>query len=152
MNENKENFITEEQCKLMLEQQKSNLQAEFRKMLTGIEVKNFCEQMVLAGKMTPAERQTEEPLLISQSQKEMSDSCNSKDFSEDEKTLSQQRMEYYRNRRNIIETNSGKTNPPAKPEHQKLVKYFHENEKFFTRAGVSIDDLIEAEKHGQEKV
>ncbi len=153
MSEHNEQFMTEAECKLLLEQQKTNLHAEFRKMLTEIEVQNFCEQMVLAGKMTPAERQTEEPLLISQRQKERGEkSADSKDFSEDEKTLSQQRMEYYRNRGKIIETNSPETAHPARPEHQKLVRYFHENEKFFKRTGVSIDDLIEAEKHEEKQV
>ncbi len=146
MAEEKQNFVTDSELILKLNQAKQEIVDEFRKMLVEIEVKNFCEQMVLSGRMTPAERQTEQPILISQRQRELS-----KDFSENsEESLAVQRMEYYRNRKPILSFRSSeaKSTDEVKTdaENQKLIRYFYEHQDFFTRLNLTVDDLIEAER------
>jgi hypothetical protein len=133
-------FITQDQITQILQNFKTDLLAELKTLQAATQAKNFCEQMVLAGKMTPAERSTEEPLLIAQLQKEQTMT-----FSENETPLSTRRMDYYRNRTTVLPLNSSQ--PPAEaPEHQKLVQYFHENQAFFEKMNVTLEDLIAADR------
>ncbi len=167
MTEETQNFVTNEEFVLRLRQAKQEIIDEFRKMLVEIEIKNFCEQMVLAGKMSPAERQTEQPILISQRQRELSSNFSelnsqtdienvaNNSETDEQMSLVAQRMEYYRNRKPIVRINEvGKLEFSESADiagdnvrNQKLVRYFHENKDFFTRLNVSVEDLIEAERH-----
>jgi hypothetical protein len=131
-------FITRDELKLTLETLKTDLLAELKSLQAVSDVKTFCEQMVLAGKMTPAERATEEPLLLSQLQRE-----HSTNFSE---SLTAQRMDYYRTRNSVIPLNSSANSTGEKPEHQKLVHYFNENKAFFEKMNVTLGDLIAADQ------
>jgi len=137
--------VSHDEMQLAILQIRDELKAEMEKQLAELEVKNFCEQMLLAGRMTPAERDTEQPLLIGQRQRELA-----VNFSEGQSRLSDQRMDYYRRRAAVIDLpgHDGKTPPPARvdPNEQKLLRYFHENQKFFTRLGVSFDDLLAADR------
>jgi hypothetical protein len=137
-------FVTQEQIAEILEKFKTDLLAELKNLQAVAEAKNFCEQMVLAGKMTPAERSTEEPLLIAQLERE-----RTMTFSENETPLSSRRMDYYRNRTKVLPLNSSSSPSAEKPEHQKLVQYFHENQAFFERMNVTLEDLIAADQAGK---
>ena len=137
------NFITQDQLKIFLDEFKTDLLKHLNTLQAVTQAKNFCEQMVLAGKMTPAERSTEEPLLIAQLQREQSLS-----FAENETPLSSRRMDYYRNRTSLLPPNSPPT-PSDPPSHQKLIQYFHENQAFFNRMNVTLDDLIAADRPPQ---
>jgi len=150
-------FITPDELQLRLRQLRDELKTEQEKLLAELEVKTFCEQMVAAGKMTPAERVSEEPLLITQRQRELT-----KQFAEDQPRLSDQRMDYYRNRAAVLHLDassspgSGSADPsqpgPANPDRQKLLRYFHENQDFFTRMGVTFDDLAEVQKYEKQSI
>jgi hypothetical protein len=137
--------ITRDEIKLMFEAMKSELLAEIKSAQSANEVKTFCEQMVLAGKMTPAERATEEPLLIAQRNRE-----SALTFAESEQTLSVQRMNYYRNRSTVLPLNQPSAASSDKPENQKLIAYFNENRAYFEKMNVTLDDLIAAD-HGSQK-
>jgi hypothetical protein len=137
--------ITRDEINLMLETMKSALLAEIKSAQSAADVKTFCEQMVLAGKMTPAERATEEPLLIAQRQREASMT-----FAENEIPLSVQRMNYYRSRGTVVPLNQPPTSPTDKPENQKLITYFNENRAYFEKMNVTLDDLIAAEHSSQK--
>lgn len=138
-NMNDPQFLTHDQITPLLETLKNALLAEVKNLQAAAEVKTFCEQMVLAGKMTPAERSTEEPLLIAQLQKEQTLT-----FGENETPLSTRRMEYYRQRTSLVPLNTPLPSAEA-PEHQKLVQYFHEHQAFFEKMNVTLEDLIAAD-------
>jgi hypothetical protein len=141
MNETETQYVTKPELEALIKELKADLLGQHRKAQAVSDVKVFCEQMVLAGKMTPAERATEEPILAGQVERELSP-----DFAEGQTPLSRQRMDYFRNRPSVIRPDQPETNP-AKPEpdHSTLVRYFNEHQEFFTRLGVSLDDLILAE-------
>ncbi len=160
-------FITNEEFEIGLKEAKREIIDELRNMLAELEIKSFCEQMVLAGKMSPAERQTEQPILISQRQRELlsnfSESNSQIDIENvtnnsetgEQMSLVAQRMEYYRNRKPIVrideigkaELSESSAVTGDNVRDQKIVRYFHENKDFFTRLNVSVDDLIEAERY-----
>ncbi len=133
-------FVTQPELQAALEKLKTDLTDELKKIISAGEVKNFCEQMVLAGKMTPAERATEEPILIAQLQREQTMS-----FAENQIPLSRQRMDYSRSGQAVLDLKNP-THHHTAPDHQPIVRYFHEHKDFFTRLGVSLDDLIAADR------
>lgn len=136
-------YVTREEMELMLRQVKDDLADEQRRRAADMQVAGFCEQMVACGKMTPAERTTEQPLLTEQARRELAMT-----FAEGDTPLSEQRMDYYRRRRPVIELDAAAaTTTPPDPDRQKLVRYFHENREFFSRLGVTLDDLAEADKY-----
>ncbi len=137
-------FITRDVFKSTLEQYKKDIINELRDMLIELEVKSFCEQMVLAGKMSPAERETEEPILINERKRELT-----MNFDEAQRSLSEKRMEYYRTRKPILRFEQDKEGPfePIDQSKQKVINYFHEHSEFFTRLGISVDDLLLAEQY-----
>lgn len=141
-NEQESQFVTLDRLNAMLDALKAELTAAVRHSHAQAEVRTFCEQMVLAGKMTPAERATEEPLLLAQVQRELT-----QEFAENETPLSRQRMEYFRTRPPVVAV-SGPAAPAADDNSpdRKTVRYFHEHEAFFTRLGVTLEDLLAAEK------
>jgi len=98
---------------------------------------------VLAGKLAPSDRAVEEQSLIRLSLDDMT-----RQLSEGQVPLSHQRMDQIRKREPIIQTRPAAA--PAAGElsdrQQKVSAYFRENEPFFTRMGVSLQDLLEAEK------
>jgi len=53
---NEPTFVTTEQLQVMLRDLKSELLAEGRKLQAESEIRSFCEQMVLAGKLAPSDR------------------------------------------------------------------------------------------------
>ncbi len=135
--------LTREDMEAGIRQLREELSAEQRKIIAELEVKSFCEQMVIAGKMTPAERQTEQPMLIEQRHRELT-----AEFGENEEGLSEQRMSYYRKRSNVVDIDAADDHSRAEtPENQRLLRYFHDNQAFFSRMGVQFDDLAEAEKY-----
>lgn len=140
---NEPTFVTTEQLQVMLRDLKSELLAEGRKLQAESEIRSFCEQMVLAGKLAPSDRAVEEQSLIRLSLDDMT-----RQFSEGQVPLSHQRMDQIRKREPIIQTRPAAA--PAAGElsdrQQKVSAYFRENEPFFTRMGVSLQDLLEAEK------
>lgn len=141
--------ISRDELQLMCQQVTDELRAEVQKAFAELEVKNFCEQMLLAGKMTPAERDTEQPMLIGQRQRE-----RSIQFEEGQRPLTDQRMEYYRNRTAVValdDPGSSCTDRPD-PAEQRLLQYFHENQEFFTRLGVTYDDLATAHKYETQPI
>ncbi len=141
MNETETPYVTKPELETLLNALKADLLAEHRKQQAVSDVKVFCEQMVLAGKMTPAERTTEQPLLVTQVERELS-----ADFKEGQTPLSQQRMDSFRNRKSIIHPDRPETAPAkSEPDHANTVRYFNEHQEFFTRLGVTVDDLIRSE-------
>ncbi len=82
------------------------------------EIRNFCEQMVREGRMSPAERSTEEPLLINARKQELT-----QQFSEGQVPLTTQRMNYYRQRDPALfrEIDKGKAGPDDKTRKAKDV-------------------------------
>jgi hypothetical protein len=139
--------MTQPELETRLAALKTELLAENRKVHAAAEVRAFCEQMVLAGKMTPAERDTEEPILIEQVEREASHN-----FAEGEVPHSRKRMDFYRGRESLLHPDRpGTADPESKSANPKLVHYFNEHREFFTRLGVSLDDLarVEAIEAGQ---
>ncbi|MFA5864474.1 MAG: hypothetical protein WC975_07275 [Phycisphaerae bacterium] len=142
MSQNEQTFVTKDELDLTLKQLRSDLLAEQQKIQSICDVKNFCEQMVLAGKMSPAERITEEPLLTAQVARE-----STMTFAENQSPLSEQRMNFYRERSPIINPNQPATTDPKREiRNPKLVNCFNEHQDFFARLGVSLDDLLHADK------
>jgi len=142
-------FVTSDELTLMVHQLRDQLMEHQQKLDCASEVRSFCEQMVLAGKMTPAERATEEPLLVSQRQKELQS-----DFSEtpDRKPLSRQRMDYYRNRPAFLSRlGTPAANQPMQA-NSPAAMMFAENTEFFRKMGVSVDDLMFTEKVEREGI
>jgi len=139
-------YLTCDEVKLMIRQLRDDLSAQQQRIVAELEVKNFCEYMVASGKMTPAERATEQPLLVEQRKRELAMT-----FAEGTQSLSDQRMNYYRTRHNVIDLEPASShaaeNGPADPRQQKLLRYFHDNEEFFTRVGVTFDDLAAVEAY-----
>ncbi len=137
-------FPTRRELEQMIERLTAELRAEQRRILAAHEIANFCEQMVLAGRMTPAERESEEPLLIEQRQRE-----TAAESTDGQPRPSDRRMEFYRSRRGVVtlETDdaahrAGKPDPAA----AKAARQFHEHREFFTRMGVSLEDLAELQR------
>jgi len=146
--EKQQPFVTADQLKKMLEDLQTQILTECRKLQAQAEVRTFCEQMVLAGKLEPANREVEEQALIRLKLEELS-----KNFSESDTVLSRQKMDQIRRREPVIQTGSATTEPVEKVSEteRKVARYFSENETFFTRMGVTLNDLLEAEK-AQPKV
>lgn len=135
--------VTRGEIKLMLHQLKGELIKHQEQLSQASEIKVFCEQMVLAGKMTPAERDTEQPLLIAQCQREHTSS-----FAEggDEKPLSRQRMDYYRCRPAFLGKLSTVGESPQARVNLPAARMFAEHRGFFEKMGLTADDLIFADK------
>jgi len=141
-------LVTKGELQLIVKQLKDDLKAHQQQLAAAEQVRRFCEQMVLAGKMTPAERATEEPLLISQRQRELTET-----FAEDQgrKPLSQQRMDYYRNRAAFLSRQPNTDAPPAALNNPTAVA-FAEHRQFFAKMSVTLDDLLLADRIEREQL
>lgn len=114
-----------------------------------IEVQMFCDQMTAAGRMTPAERATEQPLLIEQKRRERINDDNDRPASAT--SLSQQRMDYFRSRTPVVSVTPDSTSrlpanaPAVDPDRRRIEQYYNEHRQWFERFGCTVDDLVAAD-------
>lgn len=145
-------FITMGEAELLVRRVAEELMTQQRERLAELEVAMFCEQMVACGRMSPADRRTEQPLLIEQRKRELVMT-----FAEGQSRLSEERMEQLRRRVPIVVMDRGEIGGQVKNAGCKenaadraIEAYFAEHQAFFTRMGVTVEDLKEAEERSEE--
>lgn len=138
-------LLSKDELTRILSDHREGILSELRNMLVELEISNFCDQMVLSGKMSPAERELEEPLLCEQRKRELS-----MNFSESRsESLSSKRMDYWRSRSPIVDLKGGLLegrSDSVLSSDRRLAIFFGEHRDFFERFGISLDDLLLAER------